>query len=248
MLQSEDNGFRRSPKTSMALARKLARMILEEGLLVQHRLPPEREMLTRFGVARNTLREAMRLLEAQELIYIKPGPNGGPVVRRPSADSLAEYMANVYRAYQSTLEDVIFARQLLEPMVARIAATRRDEEDVSALRSSVERMQRMSDDEEAHLHENRTFHELVAKSSKNAPLFVSVCSLKTVNDGHTLGIAYLKKQLVEITSAHRNIVVAIEAGDAASAERQMYAHMAEYHEYVRKRYPHLLGERVSLPR
>src|SRR4051812_15785186 len=67
-------------KTSESVARDIARDIIEARLTTGDALPPETAMLQQYGVSRESLREALRLLEVQGLISIRRGPGGGPVV------------------------------------------------------------------------------------------------------------------------------------------------------------------------
>src|ERR1700733_13663454 len=75
----------RIPKTSERIAHALASCIVDQGFSEGALLPTEREMVATFRVGRTTLREALRLLETRGVLTIRPGPQGGPVVRRPKA-------------------------------------------------------------------------------------------------------------------------------------------------------------------
>ena len=73
------------PKTAELVAAEIRNAILGGTLRPGDRLPPETSLMSRFGVSRPSLREALRLLEAEELLDIRRGARGGAVVRRPSA-------------------------------------------------------------------------------------------------------------------------------------------------------------------
>ena len=73
----------RSPKTSERVARDLVTHIIDNNLAEGTKLPNEKQLAEVFQVGRTTLREALRLLETHGVIIIRPGPGGGPVVRRP---------------------------------------------------------------------------------------------------------------------------------------------------------------------
>jgi DNA-binding FadR family transcriptional regulator len=74
----------RLPKTAEVLADVLRRRVLDGELSPGDRLPSEAGLMTRYQVSRPTVREALRLLEAEELVEVRRGARGGPVVRRPS--------------------------------------------------------------------------------------------------------------------------------------------------------------------
>ena len=73
-------------KTSEVVAFAVARDIVEHGLRSGDRLPLEAEMVEQYGVSRESLREALRLLEAQGIVSIRRGPGGGPRRRRGVVD------------------------------------------------------------------------------------------------------------------------------------------------------------------
>jgi DNA-binding FadR family transcriptional regulator len=73
------------PKAAELVAEALRGRILRRELLPGDRLPAETMLMTQYGVSRPTLREALRLLEAQELLEVRRGARGGGVVRQPSS-------------------------------------------------------------------------------------------------------------------------------------------------------------------
>jgi GntR family transcriptional repressor for pyruvate dehydrogenase complex len=75
----------RVPKTAELMAAKIRGEILAGTLRPGDRLPSEDSLMSSFGVSRPTLREAIRLLEADELLDVRRGARGGAVVRRQSA-------------------------------------------------------------------------------------------------------------------------------------------------------------------
>src|SRR5919107_894815 len=79
-------------KTSEVVAFAVARDIVEHGLRSGDRLPLEAEMVEQYSVSRESLREALRLLEAQGIVSIRRGPGGGPVVGRAESVNLGRTM------------------------------------------------------------------------------------------------------------------------------------------------------------
>src|SRR3954454_4479336 len=71
-------GIGRGEEVDSMVARAIVRSMVDEGLVPGSPMEPEAAMLVRFGVSRASLREALRILETQGLISIKPGPGGGP--------------------------------------------------------------------------------------------------------------------------------------------------------------------------
>jgi DNA-binding FadR family transcriptional regulator len=97
-------------------------------------LGSEPELLERYGVSRAVFREAVRLLEHQQVARMRRGPGGGLVVAAPTPDSIIDPVV-VYLFYEHTRVDhVAEARIALEEAVAELAPARVTEEDIAALR------------------------------------------------------------------------------------------------------------------
>jgi hypothetical protein len=81
------------------LARNVAHELVREGWPIGRSLGSERELRERYGVGRNVLREAVRQLEAQSIVRLKSGAQGGLYVTEPTLESAA-YLAGVYLEYR----------------------------------------------------------------------------------------------------------------------------------------------------
>ncbi|MBL7621072.1 FadR/GntR family transcriptional regulator [Frankia sp. AgB1.8] len=110
--------FRPPRKMAHVLAADLRRQILRGALAVDQQLPPEAELMVAFDVSRDTLREALRILEAQSLLDVRRGRGGGAVVRRPGLVSAGRYVALLLQLRGTTLADLEEARAVLEPPAA----------------------------------------------------------------------------------------------------------------------------------
>src|SRR5262249_12010749 len=88
------------------------------------RLPSESAMVARLGVGRASLREALRILEAYGLIRVRPGPRGGPVVTDVKPSDYAQTTTLYLHRHGANLRDLLEARLVLEPVMARLAALR----------------------------------------------------------------------------------------------------------------------------
>ena len=129
----------RLPKTGEVVADRLRRQIVRGELSIGQRLPPEDELTAVFGIARTTLREALRVLESQGLIEIRRGRTGGPVVTMPKIDSLAQGLAVTLQLQGTTAGDLDVARQLIEPRLAGQLALSRTDDDLAALQAAIDR-------------------------------------------------------------------------------------------------------------
>ncbi|MGV1047015.1 MAG: FadR/GntR family transcriptional regulator [Solirubrobacterales bacterium] len=227
-------------KTALLVAQQIVDEIVDQELEPGAPLLPERVMLPRYGVARGTLRESLRILETYGLITIKTGPGGGPVVADAGSRPLASVIALVLQMSRTSFRSIVDARLQLEPLLAREAAERRDEEDLEALRDSIEDMQRNIDDSAEFLADNHVFHSAVAWAGKNPVLYNMVASLNWIQDGTALGIDYVPETRSAIVKAHKRIYQAIEAGNPDMAEAAMRVHIGEFAAYAERKYAHVL--------
>lgn len=129
----------RVKKTHEIVADRMRRQIVSGQLKVGDQLPSEEELTTTFGIARTTLREALRVLEAQGLIVIRRGRGGGPVVTQPDLGPMTQGLAMSLQLSGTTLGDLDEARQLMETHIAAQLAHHHTEADLAALREAVQR-------------------------------------------------------------------------------------------------------------
>lgn len=85
------------------------------------------------GVSRETLREAMRILESQSLVEVRRGRGGGAIVRRPGLEAVGRYVALVLQLRGTTLADLEQARCVVEPPAAADVAARGSVDDLAVL-------------------------------------------------------------------------------------------------------------------
>jgi DNA-binding FadR family transcriptional regulator len=233
----------RNLKTSELVARELATYIVDSGLTEGTTLPTERNMAESLGVGRTTMREALRLLETRGVLTIRPGPGGGPVVRRPRPADLSEALTLMLQFDSATFEEVMAARGSLEPVVARLAAVNIDDAAVQQLKVANEAIAAGSDDVSAMVG-NKRFHEIIAESCGNLPLRIFTATLIQIGDGRSVGVTYGPKHILGIVGAHQLIIEALESRDAEAAETAMRSHLTEAATYWRKKFPDSISRAV----
>lgn len=130
---------RSTKKTHELVADSLRQRIVNGTLQAGDRLPPEDELTAQFGIARTTLREALRVLESQGLLAIRRGRGGGPVVTHPNLEPIAMALAVTLQLQRTTIGDLDAARRLIEPQIAGQLARSHNDADIAALEAAVER-------------------------------------------------------------------------------------------------------------
>jgi DNA-binding FadR family transcriptional regulator len=109
-------------KMSHLIAAELRRRIVRGEIAPGDTLPNEAELVKVLDISRDTLREALRMLESESLISIRRGRHGGAVVRRPDLRAIARYVGLLLQIQQVTMDDIHEARIIIEgPAIALLA-------------------------------------------------------------------------------------------------------------------------------
>ncbi|MGH3506000.1 MAG: FadR/GntR family transcriptional regulator [Nocardioidaceae bacterium] len=232
----------RPPKAALLVAQRIVRDALRDGLKPGDMLMPEHAMLEAYQIGRGTLREALRLLEFQGVITLKPGPRGGPILQDPDATHLASTVVLLMRLKESPFRTIVEVRSALEPMISNLAATRMSDESLDELQRTIDQMQLHLDDQHTFLVANKRFHDIIAWSSGNTLFGYIVESLLDIMDGTVVGVDYPSHRRRAILQAHVDIFAALEARDPDAAQARMREHIDAYERYVARKFPALLEE------
>jgi GntR family transcriptional repressor for pyruvate dehydrogenase complex len=241
--QQEATPLARGEKIASRVARLIVADIVESGREPGDALSPESLMVARFGVSRASLREALRILETQGLISIKPGPGGGTSVAPVSSSDFGRMATLFFQVMHVKLGDVVEARLVIEPVMARMAAERHDPELNDQLRANVAAHQTADADRE-WLSVTHGFHSMVCGMSGNPLLNLLAAALKDIYTDRVAGYVFPTENRDHVRETHTAIAEAIIARDAATAERLMHDHMARLARYFEERYPGLMNELV----
>ena len=128
----------RRPKAAELVADELRRQIATGRLKPGDKLQPESVLQSEFAISRPTMREALRLLEAESLITIRRGKHGGARVSSIDLGSVSRQVGTFLQVEGTTLPDVWFARTVLEPPAAGLLAAHRDPRVLAELEANIE--------------------------------------------------------------------------------------------------------------
>ncbi|WP_211225732.1 FadR/GntR family transcriptional regulator [Nocardioides alkalitolerans] len=241
---TRDSAAQRPPKAAMLVAQRIVQDALRAGLGPGELLEPERTMLEKYQTGRGTLREALRLLEFQGVISLKPGPRGGPVLQNPDAAHLGSTLVLLMQLRSAPFRNIVEVRSAVEPMISNLAATRMTDEELTALRGTVDQMRDEMDDQYSFLDANKRFHDIIAWSSRNSLFGYVIESLLGIMDGTVIGIDYPGYRRTAILKAHVEIYEALAARDPEASEARMREHIEAYERYAERKFPQLMGETI----
>ena len=229
----------------MLVAQRIVRDVVRSGMSPGDLLPPERVMLENYETGRGTLREALRLLEFQGVISLKPGPGGGPVLMSPPASHLASTLMLLMQLNRAPYRAIVEVRNAVEPMISQLAAQRMTDEQLADLAATIDAMRSDLNDPHLFLESNKNFHDIIAWSSGNVLFAYLVDSLLGILDGTVIGIDYPRHRRVAIVKAHEEIYEALVKRDATASEDRMREHIEAYTRYAMKKFPEVLGQTIT---
>jgi GntR family transcriptional repressor for pyruvate dehydrogenase complex len=191
------------------------------GLLVPgSRLPAERELCTRLGIARSTLRQALTALSQSGHVFATRGRSGGtfvsdpqPPAHPPSARTLEQWRETCDR------------RLAVELGVAVLAAERAQREDLDALDGVEATLERSLEDFPAYRQADIRLHVGLAEATRSASLVRAMTEVQGAMSDLISYIAHPPEILASSNAQHRRLLAAVRARDAMLAAEVMSEHL-----------------------
>jgi len=231
----------RTQRAADRVAAEIRAAIVRGELTESDSLPAEAQLMARFAVSRPTLREAIRILESENLLKVSRGPRGGAKVMALNTDLVARSVGQTLQSRRATLRDIMEARLTIEPPAGRMAAERRAKDAALALRKQIIVEYRALGDVPRLARAVADFHTLVLEVSGNQTLTLMGQALQQIMEKHMSLIdadildretpeTQLQRQRAGFRSQER-LADFVEAGDGPGAEAHWRTHMLESLDY-----------------
>jgi DNA-binding FadR family transcriptional regulator len=209
--------------------------IIEGDLCVGDKLPTEKEMAEQYQVSRTVIREAMKVLKEKGWIETRVA-KGTFVVDNVDERVRASFDTVVRMEKARGYHCLIEIRQILEPEVAALVASRANEEQRKRLQQAIDQMDRALEGKiniEEFLDGDFSFHILLAESTDN-PLFSIIISplMKLLRDQQAYYSSIVWGGPHRSQVNHKLIMAAIANHDPAGARRHMIEHIRQVREDV----------------
>jgi DNA-binding FadR family transcriptional regulator len=226
-------GALKVPKTAEVIAQWLRREMRETPMKPGDPLPSETELRARFAVSRATVREALRLLESQQLVRIARGATGGARYSLPDIGMVADHTGIYLEAHGATQHDFTEARLDLEPCMIGFIAERAESEQIERLSASVAAQKAVKTDIVRFSREHEHFYEILADICPNKTLsmflliFRELIGAQTnlVGDEIVARGAGFEKALAAHIRAKEKLIELLGARDRDGAERWWRKHL-----------------------
>ncbi|MBI3998514.1 MAG: FadR family transcriptional regulator [Armatimonadetes bacterium] len=220
----------RRTKVYEEVATRIRRLIAEGRLKPGDKLPPERELASALGVSRTSVRDAIRTLQFAGLL--EPRQGEGTVVRELSTDNLLAPLASALLARRDLLTDLMAARKMIEPAIAREAARRVTPEEVRQLEAILTRQTGRIEAGGLAIEEDTAFHDMIARASRNqVVLKVIDVLMDLLREGRERSLQ-VRGRPQRSLRGHRQILDAIRRRDGDAAARAMLNHLEQIEEML----------------
>lgn len=216
-----------------SLAKQVADLIraaiLEGRLQVDERLPTEEELARRFGISRPTVREALKVLAAQNLIRSRRGPAGGTFVTQPDLDAAARTISDAATLLvgmgRFEIDEIVAARGQTEALCCRLAARNRTEDDLDTMAQELALQQDETLNDEDFCASDVRFHRAVVQATGNGPLQFIMHAMIESFIPITNMLIYRHHERRRTIGAHQKIRAAITERDEDTAAALMQHHV-----------------------
>ncbi|MGD0662805.1 MAG: GntR family transcriptional regulator [Syntrophorhabdales bacterium] len=217
---------------SEAIVRQIEKQIHQGWLKPDQMLPPENDLMKQFGVGRNTVREALRMLEASGLVRIKRGGQGGAIITHMSNEFVSDFLAKAFRLGGVSGGAFHDFRMAVEPSIAEMVAGREEVSGVllAQMEESIADAKGLLRSDEPTVCTNMDFHVLLAEATGNMMFIVL---LRTLRAGLTTVAPMTKERFRgESIEYHERILQAVKNREPALAKDLMHAHLLQAGEVV----------------
>jgi GntR family transcriptional repressor for pyruvate dehydrogenase complex len=219
-------------KPRLPLHREIAEVLSERIISGEYPtkslLPTERELCESMGVSRTVIREAVKSLESRGLVRIDHGR--GTMVQEPQTSHLSESLKLLLRRRADVMQDLLEIRQVLEVGIAALAAERRTEANLEAMRRWLDVMRQKPDAPEGYVDADVEFHAEIARATQNPVVLVLLDPLTELLR-ESRKKSFSGPEVVKLrTRQHEEIFEHILAREADAAREAMRLHLAEVKE------------------
>jgi GntR family transcriptional regulator, transcriptional repressor for pyruvate dehydrogenase complex len=212
-------------KTSIGLqaADAIKALIVSGELKPGDTLPPERELATMLGISRPTLREAIRVLSA--LNVVEPRHGGGTYITSLDPRQLAQPINFLLQVDRMAFRHLLEVRQVLEVGAARLAAPRITDDELVALRELTEQADRVVGRPAQFLQLDFEIHTAIIEATGN-PIYISLYqSIADLSLESRKRTARSPETRRAAHAGHLAIVAALSTRDGNAAAAAMHDHL-----------------------
>jgi GntR family transcriptional repressor for pyruvate dehydrogenase complex len=214
------------------VARQVQKLIVDGTLQPGDRLPPERQLAELFGVSRNSVRDAIRVLELTGMVIARHGE--GNVVADVSTETLVAPIAMLLLRKRKLVAELLDVRKMLEPPLAARAAVHATGEQIAQLESILRRQHDKAQRGQPAVEEDSEFHYTIALAAQNSVVLKLLDVLMDLLRETRARSLQVEGRRERSLAGHKRVLEAIKRRDPAAAERAVRHHLEEIESMVLK--------------
>ena len=203
---------------------------IEAGdLKVGDQLPSERELAEQFVVSRTAVREAVKALRQKGLVEIRPGR--GTFITNGTTDTIRNSLGllMIFGGKNGSM-NLVEVREILEPEIAALAATRITEEYIAVMHEAVEVMDKALEDVDVFVEADLDFHLALAEATQNPFIPILMDSIIELLREQRKRIGLTNGGLQRGQVHHKKILDAVTRRDPQVARQAMQDHLQQVRE------------------
>ena len=218
-----DNNLPVFRQVALALQQKILSGELEPG----QRLPAETALANENSIHRSTVREAIRSLEQQGLLFREEGKRK-LFVSRPDTQELSRRLVTPLVMNGVTFEEVWKAIRARDPLAAEAASKRRNADSIRALEDNIAQTRKQMNSPDALVKLDIEFHELIAMAANNRVIQSLRLPISDLFYPSFQAVMNNLDAADRMLTAHEKILQAIKWGDAEEAKEWMIKHLNDF--------------------
>jgi GntR family transcriptional repressor for pyruvate dehydrogenase complex len=201
----------KTTRTFEEVSSRLKELIFDGTFKPGQRLPSEGSLARLFRVGRQSIREALRVLELSGFITIRAGVRGGPVIEDTVHNKIAGLFLDAFKSDKVSLGDLVASRKAIEKDVLGFVFANADRRDIKRLKDNVQQAKAKLEKGQLAIEENIEFHRLLARASGNHVFVILMESILAVffDFRSKLSVAGGIEMSREITALHEEMIRAI---------------------------------------
>ena len=208
--------------------------ITDKGFCLDERLPSEREMVSLLGIGRNSLREALKVLEAIGVVEIKHG--SGIFLRKtdvsPNGDSAVWLLI-----HKNEIFNMITVREALDLKAIDLISEERYPQIRDQLKACIAAVKKTDLSNDELLQHDLEFHNIIRRASGN-DILTNICVALTGNIYDERKVLFSQRQRIEQSLwEHNQIANAFGSNDINQIKQAYVAHMASTRASIENAHP-----------
>jgi GntR family transcriptional repressor for pyruvate dehydrogenase complex len=212
------------------VCQEIKELVLKGTIKPGEKLPSEAHLAAQFQVSRQTIREALRLLELSGFVTIMRGANGGPVVKDTLLNRINSLFLDAFRMRNISIQELTQARLGIEKMILESVIDNATESDINKLEQNLAHAKERIAGRQLATDTNLEFHRLLAKASKNQVFYIVMGSIHAVERDYLISCQSDLETSSFAVICHQDILDALKDKDldrALSVLQKLILHLNE---------------------